>query len=261
MATSHRDHRSRSLLPGGVSRRRFLAGAAGAGALAVAGGGIGARPARAATGGGGAAGMPGIGEVRGWQEQLVRFGTRYTGSPGHAAYVDWLASQFGAVPGFTVRTDRLTFNRWLAREYALRVRRPRVRRPVRPGAADLLLSLLGADPAGRCHRQAGRSGHLPARGTRERQARGTPRRSGCTGQGRYRRGPDRPAGVLAGGRADRHRRLRARQDVRAGRRGLRRLRRGAGASGLSGHLRARSAAGRARRRGARGHLRLDGAAR
>jgi hypothetical protein len=125
MATSHHDHRGRGggcgLLPGGVSRRRFLAGAAGTGALAVAAGGIGTRPAVAASRGGRAAGLPGTGEVWGWQEQLVRFGTRYTGSPGHAAYVDWLASQFGAVPGFTVRTDRLTFNRWLAREYALRV--------------------------------------------------------------------------------------------------------------------------------------------
>jgi len=84
-------------------------------------GGIGAGPALAASRRGQAGGLPGIGEVWGWQEQLVRFGTRYTGSPGHAAYVDWLAGQFGAVPGFTVRTDRLTFNRWLAREYALRV--------------------------------------------------------------------------------------------------------------------------------------------
>ena len=63
-------------------------------------------------------------EVWQWQEQLVRFGTRYTGSHGHAAYVDWLASQLGDVPGLTVRTDRLTFNRWLARDYALRVRVP-----------------------------------------------------------------------------------------------------------------------------------------
>lgn len=65
-----------------------------------------------------------MGEVWGWQEQLARFGTRYTGSPGHAAYVDWLTSQLGAVPGFTLRTDRLTFNRWLARDYALRVKVP-----------------------------------------------------------------------------------------------------------------------------------------
>jgi len=66
-------------------------------------------------------GLPGMHQVWEWQEQLVRFGTRYTGSGGHAGYVDWLAGQLGEVPGFTVRTDRLTFSRWLARDYALRV--------------------------------------------------------------------------------------------------------------------------------------------
>jgi hypothetical protein len=52
------------------------------------------------TAGGAAAGMPGLPEVWQWQEQLVGFGTRYTGSSGHAAYVDWLAGQLSAVPGF-----------------------------------------------------------------------------------------------------------------------------------------------------------------
>ena len=52
------------------------------------------------------------------------FGTRYTGSSGHAAYVDWLAGQLSAVPGFQIRTDRLTFSRWLAREFALTVSVP-----------------------------------------------------------------------------------------------------------------------------------------
>ena len=128
MATSQHDHSGRSggrdLLPGGVSRRRFLAGTIGTGALAIAGGSINAMPALAASPGGRAAGLPSMGEVWGWEQQLVRFGTRYTGSPGHAAYVDWLTGQLGAVPGFTVRTDRLTFNRWLARDYELRVRVP-----------------------------------------------------------------------------------------------------------------------------------------
>ena len=74
--------------------------------------------------GGAAAGMPGLPEVWQWQEQLVGFGTRYTGSSGHAAYVDWLAGQLSAVPGFQMRTDRLTFSRWLAREFALTVSVP-----------------------------------------------------------------------------------------------------------------------------------------
>ena len=74
--------------------------------------------------GGAAAGMPGLPEVWQWQEQLVGFGTRYTGSSGHAAYVDWLAGQLSAVPGLRMRTDRLTFSRWLARDFALTVSVP-----------------------------------------------------------------------------------------------------------------------------------------
>ena len=74
--------------------------------------------------GGAATGMPGLPEVWQWEEQLVGFGTRYTGSSGHAAYVDWLAGQLSAVPGFRMRTDRLTFSRWLARDFALTVSVP-----------------------------------------------------------------------------------------------------------------------------------------
>jgi len=114
----------------GLPRRRFLAGAGavGVGAFgAVSGAGLRTPKALAATRAGAsrhrdaAAGMPGLREVWGWEEELVRFGTRYTGSPGHVAYVDWLAGQLSAVPGFSLRTDRLTFNRWLARDFALYV--------------------------------------------------------------------------------------------------------------------------------------------
>ena len=68
--------------------------------------------------------MPGLAEMWLWQNQLVEFGTRYTGSSGHTAFVDWLTHQLSRVPGFTVHTDRLTFNRWLARDFALRVHVP-----------------------------------------------------------------------------------------------------------------------------------------
>ncbi|HEY5117257.1 MAG TPA: hypothetical protein VIJ00_17175 [Nakamurella sp.] len=68
--------------------------------------------------------MPSLAEVWLWQHQLVEFGTRYTGSGGHTAYVDWLTHQLSRVPGFTVHTDRLTFNRWLARDFSLRVQVP-----------------------------------------------------------------------------------------------------------------------------------------
>ena len=76
------------------------------------------------TTGGAAMGMPGLPEVWQWEEQLVGFGTRYTGSSGHVAYVDWLAGQLSAIPGFSMQTDRLTFNRWLARDFALTVSVP-----------------------------------------------------------------------------------------------------------------------------------------
>ncbi len=109
-----------------VSRRAFVAGtASAAGVAAVAGTGLlSAGPAAAAVTAGRAARLPALPEVWAWQEQLVGFGTRYTGSPGHAAYVDWLAEMLSAVPGFTVRTDRLTFGRWLARDARLQVSVP-----------------------------------------------------------------------------------------------------------------------------------------
>jgi hypothetical protein len=68
--------------------------------------------------------MPSAATVWNWQQRLVGFGTRYTGSPGHAHFVDWLADQFAAVPGFRVRTDRLTFSRWLARSWSLSLAQP-----------------------------------------------------------------------------------------------------------------------------------------
>ena len=82
----------------GLPRRQFLAGAGavGAGAFAASAVGLGAPKALAATRTGAswrrgaATGMPSMGDVWQWEEQLVRFGTRYTGSRGHVAYVDWL---------------------------------------------------------------------------------------------------------------------------------------------------------------------------
>jgi hypothetical protein len=76
---------------------------------------------------GAATGMPGLPEMWQWQEQLVGFGTRYTGSSDRAAYADWLAGQLSAVPGFCMQTDRLTFSRWLARDFALTASVPRLR--------------------------------------------------------------------------------------------------------------------------------------
>jgi hypothetical protein len=74
-------------------------------------------------------GIPSADEIWKWQDQLVRFGTRYTGSSGHTSYVDWLSEHFAAIPGFTLRRDRLTFNRWLARDYSLSITTPTVDNP------------------------------------------------------------------------------------------------------------------------------------
>jgi hypothetical protein len=68
--------------------------------------------------------MPSAEQIWSWQQQLVRFGTRYTGSPGHVRFVDWLAGQFSAIPGFRLQTDRKTFHRWLARNWSLTVQQP-----------------------------------------------------------------------------------------------------------------------------------------
>jgi hypothetical protein len=76
-----------------------------------------------------AGGIPSAEEIWGWQNQLAHFGTRYTGSTGHTNYVDWLSEHFAAIPGFTLKRDRLTFNRWLARDYSLSITTPTVAHP------------------------------------------------------------------------------------------------------------------------------------
>ena len=132
--------------------------------------------------------------------------------------------------------------------------RPRVRGPLGPGPADLLLSLLRADAARRRDRPPGRSRLLPG------SPAASPRRSGA-GPGRDRPGPGRAAGVLAGCGPDADRRLRAGPDLRPGGHRLRGVRCRAGQSCLAGHIRAGSAARREERRGARRGRGLDRAAR
>jgi hypothetical protein len=101
------------------TRRRFLAGLAGTGALAAVGPLL--EPVAALAGSRATAGLPSLEEYWSWQEHLVGFGTRYTGSRGQAGLVEWLAEQFGAIPGFSVRRDRHLFNRWLADGFSLAV--------------------------------------------------------------------------------------------------------------------------------------------
>ena len=69
-------------------------------------------------------GIPSVEEIWGWQNQLVGLGTKYTGSIGHTRYVDWLSEHFSTIPGFTLKRDRHTFNRWLARDYSLSITTP-----------------------------------------------------------------------------------------------------------------------------------------
>jgi hypothetical protein len=66
-------------------------------------------------------GLPLMDEVWDWHEQLAAMGPRYTGSPGHASFTEWLKEQFRAVPGFQLSTDRITFQRWLAQNWSLSI--------------------------------------------------------------------------------------------------------------------------------------------
>ena len=95
-----------------TSRRAFLAGAG-----ALAGAALLPRPAAAAL----PPGMPSAAEVWRWNHELAAMGVRYTGSPGHIRFTDWLHDRFAAVPGFRLHTDRITFHRWLAQDWSLAI--------------------------------------------------------------------------------------------------------------------------------------------
>ena len=99
--------------------------------------------------GGAASGMPSLPEVWQWEEQLVGFGTRYTGSSGHVAYVDWLAEQFSAIPGFSMRRRPAHLQPLAGPRLRPDGERSRDRGQVGPGPADLLLPLLRADDSRR----------------------------------------------------------------------------------------------------------------
>lgn len=116
-------------------------------------------------------GMPSADQLWQWQRQLVAFGTRYTGSPGHGRFVDWLAGQFSAVPGFTLRRDRLTFDRWLARAYSLSLTQPATTGPSGPVPLTYYYPYSGTTP------EAGVTGRLVDLGTY------TPATPGSSGTG------------------------------------------------------------------------------
>jgi MYXO-CTERM domain-containing protein len=64
-------------------------------------------------------GLPSINDVWSWHEKLAEMGPRYTGSDNHRKFTDWLHDQFKAVPGFQLYIERLTFDRWLAKDCSL----------------------------------------------------------------------------------------------------------------------------------------------
>jgi hypothetical protein len=63
--------------------------------------------------------LPPMAEVWSWHEELAAMGTRYTGSPGHVRFTEWLQQKFSALPGFELHTERYSFQRWLANGYSL----------------------------------------------------------------------------------------------------------------------------------------------
>jgi hypothetical protein len=190
---------------------------------------------------GAATGMPGLPEMWQWQEQLVGFGTRYTGSSDHAAYADWLAGQLSAVPGFCMAGPRLC---------------PDGQRPPSAGRSGPVpltyyYPYSGQTPPG------GVTGAwsiwaFPGRQRLHRGVLGT----GPGGMALVRAVPPEFSLDLAQAVA----RLRAGPDLRPGSHRLRGVRCGADQSPLAGHSRAGSAARREGHRRARRAGRLDGAA-
>jgi hypothetical protein len=66
-------------------------------------------------------GLPSMDEVWGWHKKLAKMGTRYTGSPGHVKFINWLKAKFKAVPGFHLYSDPIPFDCWLAKKYSLSI--------------------------------------------------------------------------------------------------------------------------------------------
>jgi hypothetical protein len=66
-------------------------------------------------------GLPLLDEVWGWHEKLATIGARYTGSPSHVCFTEWLKEQFSAIPGLRLCTDQIPFQRWLAERWSLSI--------------------------------------------------------------------------------------------------------------------------------------------
>jgi MYXO-CTERM domain-containing protein len=67
-------------------------------------------------------GLPSANEIWTWHEELMAMGPRFTGSPAHVKFTDWLNQKFSAVQGFQLQpTDRIPFHRWLAEKWSLSI--------------------------------------------------------------------------------------------------------------------------------------------
>ena len=65
-------------------------------------------------------GLPKMNEIWGWHDTLRQMGTRYTGSPGHVKFIDWLKGEFDALNGFgKPKVERIEFQQWLANSWSL----------------------------------------------------------------------------------------------------------------------------------------------
>ena len=57
-----------------------------------------------------AQGLPSMDKVWSWHEKLAAMGTRYTGSPGHVRFTDWLQEQARRHPDAKVGTNARATN-------------------------------------------------------------------------------------------------------------------------------------------------------
>jgi hypothetical protein len=66
-------------------------------------------------------GLPSMNEIWGWHDNLRQMGTRYTGSPGHMRFIDWLKYEFEAIQGGFGKplVERIVFQQWLANKWSL----------------------------------------------------------------------------------------------------------------------------------------------
>lgn len=105
------------LMGGTYNRRRFVAGAAAAGATLLAGRGlVGSAFAAVPAGTVDERLLPGERALRHWTRELDGFGVRPTGSPAHEAYIDLLGQRLEEAGVQDVHRESLQIQRWMVRD-------------------------------------------------------------------------------------------------------------------------------------------------